>query len=416
MNERERVATGLDDGTAGRATTSAPRGGWRRWCLLLAATAAATLLGPGASQAQELRLSVDTSSTPTYPNPLVAYSQINGGALKLRAVPAFAYCPTTASYTWGGGGLSTTCGSATTASTTPALVPQTAPTSTLRGAAATTSSAALTCPADTWTATPLTLTGILRYANQYGYTSGIRIICSATQPGHSVWSISFAAIGERPAGQTPTRTECAAGTLGFGFNVGTGAVMDNVSLECAVTGSHSATPILGPGVRTGTALCPKGYALTGLQGLVNDNWFNSVNVIGLTGICTQYPGNAGLGAAGGGVLAYKGTSPKGAVKFSVAPKQGTAVGAEKSGWDYTLGGFRFAKSCSRASAKVPGKVAVFGRENAGKPTPFSLTSGRFSITGKLSGKLSKPKVGGRLKILSGACKGRTLRFTATASR
>src|SRR4029077_12676743 len=44
MNERERAA-GPDDATAGTATTPAPRGGRRRWCLLLAATAAATLLG-----------------------------------------------------------------------------------------------------------------------------------------------------------------------------------------------------------------------------------------------------------------------------------------------------------------------------------------------------------------------------------
>jgi hypothetical protein len=104
------------------------------------------------------------------------------------------------------------------------------------------------------------------------------------------------------------------------------------------------------------------------------------------------------------------------VKFSVAPKRGTALGAGKSGWDYTLGGFQFAKACSRASAKVPGKVAVFGRESADKPTAFSLTSGRFSITGRLSGALSKPKASGTLKILDGACKGKKLRFTATASR
>jgi len=223
--------------------------------------------------------------------------------------------------------------------------------------------------------------------------------------------------GLSPAGpQQSLQTSCAPGAVGFGFSVGAGEVIDNVSLECAVTGSHSATPIIGPGVRTGTALCPKGHALTGLQGTVNDNWFGSLNVIGLTGTCTMYASNTGLGAAGGGVLAYKGTSPKGAVKFSVAPKQGTALGAGKSGWDYTLSGFRFAKSCSRASAKVPGKVAVFGRESAGKPTSFNLTSGRFSITGTLSGKLSKPKVSGRLKILAGACKGKRLRFTAKASR
>jgi hypothetical protein len=195
-------------------------------------------------------------------------------------------------------------------------------------------------------------------------------------------------------------------------------VIDAVALECAVTGSHYASafvPAPGPGVK-GPALCPKGHALTGLQGTVNDNWYNSVDVIGLTGICTQYPSNSGLGAAGAGVLAYKGTSPKGAVKFSVAPKPGAALGAEKSGWDYTLGGFRFGKSCSRASAKVAGKVSVFARENAGQRPRFNLTSGRFSITGTLSGKLSRPKVSGRLKILEGACKGKTLRFTATASR
>jgi hypothetical protein len=213
-----------------------------------------------------------------------------------------------------------------------------------------------------------------------------------------------------------TSASCAPGALGNGFSIGAGEVMDNVSLECAVTGAHSPTAILGPGVRTGTALCPKGYALTGLQGLVNDNWLGSVNVIGLTGICTQYPGNSGLGAAGGGVLAYKGTSPKGAVKFSVAPKRGTALGATKSGWDYTLGGFQFAKACSRASAKVPGKVAVFGRESAGKASKFSMTSGRFSVIGKLSGALSKPKVSGTLKVVDGACKGKSLRFTAKPSR
>jgi hypothetical protein len=219
-----------------------------------------------------------------------------------------------------------------------------------------------------------------------------------------------------PAGQTPVSTSCTAPGVGFGFSVGAGEVIDNVSLECAVTGSHSATPIIGPGVRTGTALCPKGYALTGLQGTVNNNWYNTIDVIGLTGICTVYPNNSGLGAAGAGVLAYKGTSPKGAVKFSVAPKPGTALGAGKSGWDYTLGRFQFATGCSRASAKVPGKVAVFARENARQRPRFSLTSGRFSITGRLSGALPKPKVSGTLKILNGACKGRTLRFTATASR
>jgi hypothetical protein len=65
---------------------------------------------------------------------------------------------------------------------------------------------------------------------------------------------------------------------------------------------------------------------------------------------------------------------------------------------------------------VPGKVSVFARENAGQRSRFNLTSGRFSITGKLSGKLSRPTVSGRLKILEGACKGKRLRFTATASR
>jgi hypothetical protein len=211
-------------------------------------------------------------------------------------------------------------------------------------------------------------------------------------------------------------TSCTAPTVGFGFSVGAGEVIDNVSLECAVTGSHSASPIIGPGVRTGTALCPTGYALTGLQGTVNNNWYNTIDVIGLTGICTVYPSNTGLGSAGASVLAYRGTSPKGAVAFSVAPKQGTALGAGKSGWDYTLGGFQFATGCSRATAKVPGKVAVFARENTGQRPRFSLTSGRFSVTGTLSGALSKPKVSGRLKIVTGACKGKTLRFAATASR
>jgi hypothetical protein len=408
---------------------------WRRWCLLSAATAAATLLWAGASQSQTtcppegcliMPVRTDTSTPPpsTYPQPAVAYYTENKAIMILRTTPSFAYDPTKGTVGWYGSTLTTTW---PTTSTTSAQVLQSAQTATLRGAAATTSSAVVVCPPDAKTNTPMPVTGLTRYANQYGYTSGIRIICSGSvaspYPGifYAATTSPFAVIGQPPAvpaGQQPpyTSASCAAGAIGFGFSVGAGEVMDNVSLECAVTGSHSATPILGPGVRTGTTLCPKGHALTGLQGTVNDNWSGSVNVISLTGICTQYPTNSGLGAAGGGVLAYKGTSPKGAVKFSVAPKRGTALGAAKSGWDYTLGGFRVAKSCSRASAKVPGKVAVFARENAGQRPRFSLTSGRFSITGTLSGKLSKPKVGGRLKILSGACKGRTLRFTATASR
>ena len=434
MNERERVATGPDDATAGTATTSAPRGGWRR-CLLLAATAAATLLGAGVSQAQTtdspcitvsasggcllLPIRADTSTPPvTYPQPAVAYYALTAPLMVIRNFPTFAYNSTTGTVGWYGTALPTTW-----SGTAPAQVLQSEQTSTLKGAAATTSSAVTMCPPDPMTNTPAPVTGLMRTANKYGYTSGVAITCT----GHSVYQGGFIntatilvkGIGVAywdPAATARSSANCPPGAVGFGFNVGVGEVMDNVSLECAVTGSHSATPILGPGIRTGTALCKKGHALTGLQGTVNDNWFGSVNVIGLTGVCTQYPGNSGLGAAGGGVLAYKGTSPKGAVKFSVATKKGTALGAGKSGWDYTLGGFRFAKSCSRASAKVPGKVAVFGRESAGKPTSFNLTSGRFSVTGKLSGKLSRPKVGGRLKILEGACKGKTLRFTATASR
>lgn len=409
MEERERVGTGPGNAAAGRMTTSGSRGGWRWWCLL-AATAAATLLGAGASQAQ----------TSTYPNPALAYYQATNAAISRLSSPAFAYCPTTSSYTWAGGGLSTVCGSTASPSTTPALVLQTASTPTLKGAAATTSSAVATCPADTSSATPSTVTGIQRWANQYGYTSGIRIVCtySPSPPFYGTTTTVFAAIGDLTAGQQPITTSCAAPAVGFGLAVRSGEVLDAVALECAVTGSHSTSPFdpaPGPGVN-GPALCPVGYALTGVQGTVNNNWYGSVDVIGLTGICTQYAGNSGLGAAGGGVLAYKGTSPKGAVKFSVAPKRGASFGAEKSGWDYTLGGFRFATGCSRASAKVVGKVAVFGRGSAGQRPRFSLTSGRFSITGRLSGALPKPKVSGTLKILNGACKGRTLRYTATASR
>jgi hypothetical protein len=432
MNERERAATGQDDATAGTATASAPRGGWRR-CLLLAATAAATLLGAGVSHAQTtcppegcliLPVRTDTSTAPSnYPTPVIAYHSAKGSLMELRSTPSFAYDPTKGTVGWYSSALSSTTWPTT--STAPAQVLQSAQTSTLRGGAATTSSAVTVCPPDAATNTPMPVTGLLRYANQYGYTSGIRIICSGQAEVFAGSGILNAVItsplkgigGPSPAGpQQSLQTSCAPGAVGFGFSVGAGEVIDNVSLECAVTGSHSATPIIGPGVRTGTALCPKGHALTGLEGTVNANWFGSLNVIGLTGICTQYPGNRDLGAAGGGVLAYKGTSPKGAVKFSVALKRGTALGAGKSGWDYTLGGFQFAKSCSGASAKVPGKVAVFGRESAGKPTSFSLTSGRFSITGRLSGKLSKPKVSGTLKILDGACKGRRLRFTAKPSR
>ena len=262
------------------------------------------------------------------------------------------------------------------------------------------------------------MTSIIRYANQYGYTSGIRIACtySPGAPYYSAITAPFAAIGAVSAGQTPGTSSCGAGQSGFGFSVRSGEVLDAVALECAVTGSHSSGPFVpapGPGVN-GPAVCPIGYALTGLKGTVNDNWFNSVDVIGLTGICTQFPSSAGLGSAGAGVLAYKGSSPKGAVKFSVAPKRGATLGGGKSGWDYTLGGFKFATGCSRASAKVPGKVAVFARANARQRPRFSLTSGRFSITGTLSGALRKPKVSGTLKILNGACKGKPQRFTATA--
>jgi hypothetical protein len=412
MRQPHCVGAGPDDVSAGRVTTSGSRGVPRWWCLLLAATAAATLLlGGGVSQAQSTNACA-TNAAASYPNPAISFYCTFAASLKALHTPVFAYCPTTSSYTWAGGGLSTTCGSATTASTTPALVVQNAATSTLSGAAATTSSAVLTCPADTSSSTPSTVTGIQRFANQYGYTSGIRIVCGYTYLG-------LATIGEAPAGpQHAPTSSCGPPAVGFGFSVRSGEVIDALSLECAVTGSHYASafaPAPGPGVK-GPALCPKGHALTGLQGTVNNNWYNSVDVIGLTGICTQYPSNSGLGAAGAGVLDYKGMSPKGAVKFSVAPKPGTAVGAGKSGWDYTLGGFRFATGCSRASAKVAGKVAVFARENAGQRPRFNLTSGRFSITGKLSGKLSRPKVSGRLKILEGACKGKTLRFTATASR
>jgi hypothetical protein len=419
MRQPHCVGAGPDDVSAGRVTTSGSRGVPRWWCLLLAATAAATLLlGGGVSQAQTTDPCA-TSAAKTYPNPAISFYCTFGARIKAIQATVFAYCPTTSSYTWAGGGLSTTCGSATTASTTPALVVQNAATSTLSGAAATTSSAVVTCPADTSTSTPSTVTGIQRFANQYGYTSGIRIVCAYSLALHEAPTLGLATIGEAPAGpQHAPTSSCGPPAVGFGFSVRVGEVIDAVSLECAVTGSHSASPFVpapGPGVK-GPALCPKGHALTGLQGTVNNNWYNSVDVIGLTGICTQYPSNSGLGAAGAGVLAYKGTSRKGAVKFSVAPKPGTAVGAEKSGWDYTLGGFGFGKSCSRASAKVPGKVAVFGRENAGQRPRFNLTSGRFSITGTLSGKLSRPTVSGRLKILEGACKGKRLRFTATASR
>jgi hypothetical protein len=380
------------------------RGRSARAVLGIGGALGATLLGTGVSQAQT-----------TYPNPAVAYYQTTGAALQqLHSTPTFTYVPSTNAYfyvvattTWG-------TGSAPPTASTPVLVPQNTTTPTLRGAAGTTSTVAATCPTDTSTATPSTITGIQRWANSRGYTTGLRIICTASNAPYG--TVVLAPIGDLPAGQTPGQTSCTAPGVGFGFSVGAGEVIDNVSLECAVTGSHSATPILGPGVRTGTALCPKGYALTGLQGTVNNNWYNTIDVIGLTGVCTVYPSNSGLGAAGGGVLAYKGTSRKGAVKFSVAPKRGTALGAGKSGWDYTLGGFRFATGCSRASAKVPGKVAVFARESARKPAPFSLASGGFSVTGKLSGALAKPKVSGTLKILTGTCKGRTLRFTATASR
>jgi hypothetical protein len=426
MNERERAATGPDDATAGRATTPAPRGGRRRWCLLLA-TAAATLLGAGVSQAQATDCLVNCS----FPNPAVAYYQSTGSLNILSQTPKFEYVPSTGVYftvgvtsTWSTApdgsvllnGLPPT-GPVPPTDSTPVLVPQNATTPTLRGAAGTTSTAAATCPTDTSTATPSTITGIQRWANSRGYTTGLRIICtySPAPPFYSAGVSVFAPIGDLPAGQTPLRTSCAAPAVGFGFSVGAGEVIDNVSLECAVTGSHSATPIIGPGVRTGTALCPTGYALTGLQGTVNNNWYNTIDVIGLTGICTVYPNNSGLGSVGAGVLAYKGTSPKGAVKFSVAPKRG-ALGAGKSGWDYTLGDFQFATGCSRATAKVPGKVAVFARENTGQRPRFSLTSGRFSVTGTLSGALSKPKVSGRLRIVKGACKGKTLRFAATASR
>lgn len=419
MNERERGAT---------------RGGRRRWCLLLAATAAVTLLGAGVSQAQTtgsscvtvdasgvcLLLPVRSDTTtppPNYPQPAVAYYNIQGGLLVNRSTPSIAYNSTTATVGWYGAGLPTTW-----TSTAPAQVLQSAQTATLKGAAATTSSAVTVCPPDPSTNTPAPVTGLARTANQYGYTSGVMIQCTSHSASGLVTytGILVKGIGvgwwDPAALNARTSASCAPGAVGFGFSVGTGEVMDNVSLECAVTGSHSPTPILGPGIRTATTLCPKGYALTGLQGQVNDNWFGSVNVISLTGVCTQYPTNSGLGAAGGGVLAYKGTSPKGAVKFSVATKKGKAFGAGKPGWDYTLGGFQFATACSRASAKVPGKVAVFSRESAGKATPFSLASGGFSLTGKLSGALPKPKVTGRLKLLTGACKGKTLRFTAKASR
>lgn len=422
--------------------------GWRRWCLLLATTAAATLLGAGASQAQTttntcvivvndvnypcsdatantnvltMPVRTDTSTPPSasYPQPAVAYYNTTAGLMLLSPKPSFAYNSTTGTVGWYGATVPTTWNS-----TTQAQVLQSTQTATLRGAAATTSTSAVTvCPPDPKTNTPAPVTGLVRYANQYGYTSGIRIQCTgnvATSPGvfsTVVTTVGAGIGGPSPLGpQQPLQASCAAGALGNGFSVGVGEVMDNVSLECAVTGSHSPTPILGPGIRTGTALCPKGYVLTGFQGMVNDNWYGSLNVIGLTGVCTQYASNPGLGAAGGGVLDYKGTSPKGAVKFSVAPKRGTALGAGKSGWDYTLGGFQFAKACSRASAKVPGKVAVFGRESAGKATKFSLTSGRFSVTGRLSGALSKPKVSGTLKVLGGACKGKSLRFAAKPSR
>ena len=82
--------------------------------LVVGGALAATLLGAGVSQAQQ---------SSTYPDPALAYYQSTNARLQALPYPAFAYCPTTSSYTWGGGGLSTVCGSGgstTPASTTPA--------------------------------------------------------------------------------------------------------------------------------------------------------------------------------------------------------------------------------------------------------------------------------------------------------
>src|SRR5262245_36755999 len=223
------------------------RSGWRRWCLLLAATAAAALLGAGVSQAQTgcppegcLRVAVrsDTSTPPSssYPQPQVAYMQLKGQLMELQVTPSFAYDPTTRTVGWYSSALSSTTWPTTSAAS--ALVLQSAQTSTLRGGAATTSSAVTVCPPDA-NNTPMPVTGLLRDASHYGYTSGIRIMCSGQAeifPGvlSTVITSPFKGIGGlSPAGpQQPLTTSCAVGAVGFGFSVGAGEVMDNVSLEC----------------------------------------------------------------------------------------------------------------------------------------------------------------------------------------
>ena len=59
-----------------------------------------------------------------------------------------------------------------------------------------------------------------------------------------------------------------------------------------------------------------------------------------------------------------------------------------------------------------GQVTVNGRESAARQQRFTLRTKRYVLTGRISGTLAKPKVTGKLKVLSGVCSGEVLPFTA----
>jgi hypothetical protein len=313
----------------------------------------------------------------------------------------------------------------TSAGNTTVDVPQQADTASFVGKLASNGSSSSLCPLNKRTGYPQAVVGVSRWSNDYfGFTSGLKVKCqpylydASSQDPPAIGTVGITNGGTTP----PTLSRCGTSTsepgsgIGYGFTVHYGHVIDGIALECATPGSHSTTNYVGGpgGVVGGPALCPKNNMLIGLSGTTQSDYYGTFNVTGLTGVCIVYPSSGGLGAAGpSSVLTYKGKSAKGAATFRMQAKKGTAFGATKAGWDYTLKGFEFATGCSKA--KIPGSVGVYARGRKTQSPTFELSSIDYAINGTLSGALDKPKVRGTLKVLAGKCKGKTLRFSATAS-
>ena len=113
-----------------------------------------------------------------------------------------------------------------------------------------------------------------------------------------------------------------------------------------------------------------------------------------------------LGSAGVRGVRYRGSDHMGAVRFKLLIRHSSGKAAV---YQYILYDLSFATACTRGGVKVPGQVTVTG---AGRHERFSLRTKRYVLTGRISGAAESPRVTGTLRVLSGACGGEVLRFSA----